>query len=256
MLKQVFLPLAALACVLFAVLEAQAFMPPLQEIKKGLESEYSSLNSYQAEFRLRQDPLLSIRLWKEGPFWRQEWVEEDEETGSPRLLCASIGQGERLLLSYPEYRSVSKPVLWYWPPQGSSWMEHLSVDTSVSSYQFFKDRPALVYGATYGQLRRPQVWLDNERLVPLRLIRGDLELQWFEYVRVGNFWLPKVLGIVFPDAEPLNFDILWRRVNTPIPQEVFSRESFQQAYAPFQFSRDMPRIFRLLFERFPQAFDN
>lgn len=65
-----------------------------------------------------------------------------------RLLTARRGSSERSL----------------------AWLQHLGVDTTVVSFGRQGGRVAFVIGAEPGQKDRPQLWIDKELLVPLRLV--------------------------------------------------------------------------------------
>jgi hypothetical protein len=243
-----------LYCVTLLLLPApgQGFMPAIESVQSALHKQFASLDSYRVDIVPLEDPTLLIRHWQEGGLWRQEWVSHPD-TEQSTLLLAAVGQGRTLNGSFPMYRSIPLPFLSFWHPLSRTWWETYRINTSVMSYQFLDDRPALVIGAEYGQTRIPQLWVDNQRHTPLRLLTPEFDLQWASYHRVGNHWLPKKMIITFPDTDPFSLDIAWRGVNIGLTPDRFSREALFSTYGSRYPLGFFPGPARPLFDRFPQA---
>jgi hypothetical protein len=228
------------------------FTPPFESVRGTVLAQLESLKRYQVDIVPTETPDLLIRHWQDGTFWRQEWIltQSQERTS---LLLAAVGQGDILNASFPAYRSIPLPLLSIWSPATRPWWNAYRIDTGVMNYGFLEDRPSLIIGADYGQTKVPQLWLDNERFTPLRLLLPENDLKWANYQKVGNHWLPGRMIVTFPDTNPYAFTITWRGVNAVLSQELFSREIFLATYGGQHSLNYIPGSIRPFFDRFPQV---
>jgi hypothetical protein len=238
--------------LLLVPMVASGFTPTFESVRSSLHGQLESLKGYQVDAVPEVDSSLLIRHWQEGMLWRQEWI-LNPDTDRTTLLLAAVGQGRTLQASFPDYRSIPLPFLSIWHPLSRSWWDAYRINTKVMNYQFLDDRPCLVIGADYGQTRTPQLWVDNERSTPLRLLVPEFDIQWLNYHRVGNYWLPKTMVVTFPDSGPHKLELAWRGVNNPVTHGPFSKEALLSTYAGQRSLQYVPGSVRPLFDRFPKA---
>jgi hypothetical protein len=245
------LPFLLLLLLLFPTL-GSGFTPSFENVRKALHVQLEGLSRYQVDITPIDTSDLLIRYWQDGPLWRQEWIltHSRERTS---LLLAAIGRGETLNASFPEYRSIPLPFLTFWNPASRPWWDAYRINTSILTYGFLDDRPSLIIGAEYGQTKVPQLWVDNERFTPLRLLLPEFDLKWKNYQKVGNHWLPGAMVVTFPDTDPYAFTITWRGVNAAMSHDRFSRENFLTTYGLQHSLNYIPGSIRPLFDRFPQS---
>jgi hypothetical protein len=229
---------------------ALAFAPTFESVRTSIADQMEGLKDYQADIVPAFDRTLLIRHWQMGQLWRQEWIQDD---GSRRLLVAALGQGGTLSVSFPAYRAMPLPLLWQWRQASRGMADAWRINTAVTSYQFLEDRPCLVFGAEYGQTALPQLWVDNELTVPLRLIVPGLDLRWLGYHKVGNLWLPARMVVLFPDTDAFAFEVNWRSVNAAMAPELFSRDRFLSAFGGQRAISPLPPSIQPLFDRFPKT---
>jgi hypothetical protein len=239
-------------CLLLLLLPgmALAFTPTFESVRTSMAEQMEGLKDYQVDLVPAFDRTLLIRHWQSGQLWRQEWTQDD---GAKRLLVAALGQGGTLSASFPGYRAMPLPLLWQWRQASRSMIETWRINTGVMSYQFLEDRPCLVLGAEYGQTSLPQLWVDNELTVPLRLIVPGIDLRWLSYHKVGNLWLPARLVVLFPDTDAFAFEVNWRSVNAAMAPELFSKDRFLSAYGGQRAISQLPPSIQPLFDRFPKT---
>ncbi len=85
--------------------------------------------------------------------------------------------------------------------RGVEMLRDLGIDTSVVSYGRLDQRIVFIIGATSKEPNKPQLWLDKDLMVPVRLVRYDRSR-----VRVETRWL----GF----ASPLTRPFFPRRIET------------------------------------------
>ena len=244
---------ALLLALLLLPSAGQGFFPETQEVAKQVGKQFSRMQSWQAVLTLARESGLRIHCWRREASWRQEWVSRTNATA--RVVRAALGEGKRLLASYPpayefplpplQFGGMSQPLeIW------RSW----GVETEIKSYQFFAHRPCIVLGARFGNLDRPQVWIDLEEGVPLRMInvRG-LQWIWKDYYRAGNVSLPHVMAIVLPGGERFSLEIIWKGVNTEIPKHLFQVPAFEDKFSRAPSTPLPTQKVQLLWEQLPQA---
>lgn len=59
-----------------------------------------------------------------------------------------------------------------------AWVQKLGVDLSIDTLQRAGSRVAYVFGAKAGEVEKPQIWLDKETLLPMRLIYKEGDKTW------------------------------------------------------------------------------
>jgi len=229
------------------------FFPETDELAQEVEEQLSRMRTWQAVLSVAEETGLRIHCWRREASWRQEWVRHTNGTGS--VMRAALGHGERLLASYPPAFTFPLPPLRL-AGNGDplALWRSLGVESGTKSYQFFSHRPCIVLGARFGNLDRPQVWIDLEEHVPLRLVSASgLQWIWKDYYRAGNVALPHSLAIVLPGGERLSMEIVWKGVNTDIPQALFNVPAFEDKFGRAPSTQLPSRRLRLLWERLPKA---
>jgi len=200
-----------------------AFFPKSGEVAEHVRREMKPLSSFQAILSFPDYPEITCNLWVQGETWRQEFVDASKE--SPRLARVALGTQTALARVFPDQGHAALPWLVIWQFPVSAWIDK-GMDPAVMSYQFLVDRPCLVMGAQDGQLQATQLWIDNERYVPLRVLShkgdGGCDLIWGEWERIGNFWLPHKIWYTIGGQPPLEIHVRWNGVNIPLNKDLFS----------------------------------
>ncbi|RQD66528.1 MAG: hypothetical protein D5R98_02330 [Desulfonatronovibrio sp. MSAO_Bac4] len=206
-----------------------AVLVPEDEIEKILSSNYQGLENFSVVLNF-EDKDLSLRIWKQGPYWRQEWVALGN--GNNEVAGVAVGEKKTVLSSkgidsvYPPLLSLLFRDFFWWKNQG--------VDSTLQSYHFFHGRPALSVGVTAFDDYSPSLWLDNEDDVIIRMILSDndifLDLSWFEYKNIGNYKLPHRLIITSGQLE-FSCTIEWRDINSPYDPSLFSPQALDESFS-------------------------
>jgi hypothetical protein len=233
---------------------AHAHFPETKEVAKRLKGNYSELDSWQVNLELNGTSQHGIRCWRKGDLWRQEWVAPTEN--GTRVARAVVGRGQRIEAVSPASPSAPYPPLrlsWLKAPK-EAW-QRMSIRDGVKSYQFLEDRPCIVVGAKYGDLRSSQVWIDLERRVPLRLVApSGITWRWSEYYSLGNHLLPTRLRIEFPQGRSFSFDLQWQQVATDVGRSQFTGSALREGVL----RGDMPEMenqrMRFLWENLPRGY--
>lgn len=231
-----------------------AFFPSIEDVEARLRKATGQVQSLQAVFTFPdQDPSVQLRVWQSSDMWRQEWVVEEEET--PLLRAAAIGQGQKLLASFPRGAGFTVPPFWFWKqPDPYIWWSRLGIEPGVMSYQFLEGRPCLVLGAVYGQADTPQMWIDTELFVPLRVrSRQGYQLDWLEYRTVANHDLPHRTRMANLQWNATSALIQWKGVNTSHPANLYDVDTFNRRFSGVQDDDQLPLLFFRLREMLPNA---
>jgi hypothetical protein len=208
-----------------------AFFPQPGEVAERVRKEMKPLSSFQAILSFPDYPEITCNLWVQGETWRQEFVDASGE--SPRLARVALGTHTSLVRAFPDQGRAALPWLVIWQFPVSTWTDK-GMDPAVMSYQFLLDRPSLVMGAKDGELQATQLWIDNERHVPLRAMwqkgYGGCDLIWDEWARIGNFWLPHRIWYAADGQHPLEIRVRWNGVNVPLNKDLFSPRIMDQQF--------------------------
>ncbi|MGM0425194.1 MAG: hypothetical protein ACQEQX_09795 [Thermodesulfobacteriota bacterium] len=190
-----------------------------------MSDRLANLHSYLAVVSFSPAAELELAYWQQGQNWRQEWSLVKE---NPILLGAAVGQKDGLLAAYPGREAVSLPLFQLWlRPDGDSGWQKLGLDLEQKGYAFQGDLPCQVVGGS--EEDSAQLWLDVQKNLPRRLILpSGLQLDWLQYKNVGNFPLPHQVRIQSKSFH-LEGEIVWRAVNTPLPQHLFLQDSLPEA---------------------------
>jgi len=235
---------------------SSAFFPDIPEVSKNMEDRYASIDSLKADISLRDNSTLRIRIWRKDNKWRQEWI--SKKGNSSELVQAAIGRERRLLASFPEKSSFPLSLLHFWyPGHPSKFWQNLGINKEKKSYQFLGKNPCLVIGAEYKEMDRPQLWLHKEKYFPLQVINWEkIKWRWKEYAAVGNYFLPHVLQIYFPEGKNIKMDIAWKGINSGIPERLFDVQKFREKYsgAVSSIKNSEYKKFDYLHQEIPQAF--
>lgn len=208
-----------------------AFFPEPGEVAVSVSKEMNPLSSFQAILSFPEYPEVTCNLWVKGDAWRQEFVETIQ--GKPMLVRVAIGSRTSLARVFPHQDRVALPGLVVWQLPFKNWLD-MGMNPSIMSYQFLIDRPCLVVGAEDGQILATQFWMDNERHIPVRVIRqqGDrgCDLIWDAWSRIGNFWLPHTLWRSVNGQDPLEVRIRWNGVNVALKDDLFSSSAMDRNF--------------------------
>lgn len=207
---------------------AETFVPEA-EIEKKFNSNYQGLENFSAVLNFdHQD--LSLRIWTQGQYWRQEWVALKH--GNNEIAGVAVGEGKSILASVG-MESVYPPLLTLLF-RDFLWWKGRGVDSTLQGYHFFHGRPGLSVGVTAFDDYSPSLWLDNEDDVIIRMIFSDndmfLDLGWLEYKNVGNYKLPHRMIIDSPQLE-LSCTIEWRDINSPHDPSLFSPQLLNESFS-------------------------
>jgi hypothetical protein len=226
---------------------------PAQAKDKDLEglinNRLVSLRSYLAVVSFRPAFELELAFWQQDEYWRQEWILDQENSS---LLWAAVGWENTLLAAYPHQEKISLPLLklWHRPKAALGW-EEAGVDLQSRDYAFQGDLPCQVLGGS--ELGAAQLWLDVQQDLPRRLILpSGLQLDWLQYQNVGNFPLPHQVRIQSKGLY-LEGKILWKSVNTPLPQNLFLQDSVPKALETDRSSQAARQLLQRLQSALPKV---
>jgi len=103
-----------------------------------------------------------------------------------KLARADTGTNEILALTYDLYAQAAT--------RSEAIMRRLGVDLAVFHEGTWRTVPVYVIGAARGDTTSKQLWVDRERLLPMRLIensrQGHADVRFNDYMRVGSGWVP------------------------------------------------------------------
>lgn len=220
--------LTLLLCAVFNS-PAQANTISREKLADRLDSNYQAISSYLLVLTFDKGDL-SLRIWHQSGLWRQEWV---KVSGSREdVVAAAVGQGRFPVVSVGI--DVPGPPIAMVLFEGLSWWEDAGLDFDSWSYHFFHGRPALALGMDARQNSGPYLWMDNEDMVPLRMVFPEndtgLELGWIEHGNVGNHKLPRKLIISGNDFEMV-CNLEWRGINSVYEDKLFSPEDFEKSFS-------------------------
>lgn len=121
---------------------------------------------------------------------------------------------------------------------------HLGVDVSISSLGRFKEKIAYVLGARYPDESVPQIWIEKDTFLPIRLlifgsdthnhpvVLAPLDVTYLNWKKVGRIWYP--MRIEFYQT-----NILLREIHVDsikgadsFPEDLFDITHLKSIYAP------------------------
>lgn len=200
-----------------------------EKLINRIDSNYSGINSYLLVVKFDEDDL-SLRIWQQSEQWRQEWVMDSGQNQD--VIAVAVGQGRFPLLSFG-HDDTGPPVTMVLF-EDAAWWEEAGLDFELQSYHFFHGRPALAVGMSVPGDPEPYLWMDNEDMVPLRMVFSEkgksFELGWLEYRNVGNYKLPHKLIISSNDFEMI-CSLEWRGINSLYEDQLFSPEDLDQFFS-------------------------
>jgi hypothetical protein len=222
--------LVLLLCLFFVPEAVSAYYPDTTEIAAKLKRQYRSLDSFQAVINFEEDSSLELRIWQQGQRWRQEWIKKSAQKKG--VIAAAIGSRDNVIVKYPTRNSFPEPIFHFWQRQEPlKWWQKMGVKTKIKSYQFLNHRPCIVLGAKYNESEQPQVWIDNEEMVPLSIRTGrNTEWQWSKYQNLGNFLLPQKGKVISGQGNTFSFKIDWRAINRDMSPVLFRRRAFEEKF--------------------------
>lgn len=225
----IFIAFQAILILLLLPLSAGASFPEMEEIAEKVRDNYEDLSSWQVDLELENGSPSRIHCWRKDDLWRQEWTLDQD--GSYQMLRAAVGSGQSM-------ESVCPPAVLGLPlpPLHLDWIDDplprwqkMDLEAERMSYQFLGERPCVVVGAKHEELGKPQVWIDIEHHVPLKLVNQQgVRWQWKDYYNLGNYPLPSVMRIEFPEKEEFQFHLDWRRVGTQIDPSFFEPRALRE----------------------------
>ncbi|MEM1026008.1 MAG: hypothetical protein AAGD10_06920 [Myxococcota bacterium] len=151
------------------------------KLRHPLERGFAIGTGYFTEVRLGPDEVL-VELVRDGRRWSHR---VGEAAGAP----APHPQDLWLALVTHDARDPGGR-------RGLAFLSHHGIDASIVSLGRQQRRPVYIIGAPAGQLDVPQLWLDKELLVPVRLVMRSSE--GTREIRLLGFHGP-VTGPFFPE---------------------------------------------------------
>lgn len=228
MQKVISLLVLVLSGVFFSFPAHGAIMAPDVAAEK-IAANFSGINSYSVVIDF-DDQNMSLRIWQQSGFWRQEWV--DDSSGQEKVAAVAVGKEDASTLSYGVSRAA--PPLTSIIFKNIAWWEEKGLQPQQQSYHFFHGRPALVMGLSRAEDPKPHLWIDNENMVILRMVFSDMktlhDLAWLEYRNVGNYKLPHKLVIDSGDFG-MTCNIVWRDINSEYSRELFSPDILRKSFS-------------------------
>ncbi len=216
-----------LAAISFSLPAEGAMISPDDTAEK-IAANHSGINSYSVVIDFDEQDL-SLRIWQQSGFWRQEWVRD--ASGKEKVAAVAVGKGASPVLSYGV--SQAAPPLISIILKNMAWWEERGLQPQRQSYHFFHGRPALVMGMSKAEDPKPHLWIDNEDMVVLRTVFSDTQrihdLAWLEYRNVGNYKLPHKVIISSGDFD-MTCNIEWRDINSEYSPDLFSPDILRQAF--------------------------
>ena len=111
-------------------------------------------------------------------------------------------------------------------------LSNLGIDISVSSLGKFDGRIALVIGAEYPDSTVPQVWLDKESFLPLRIMildtkspysgqRSFLEIRYANWQRIGKISYPMQIEFIQDGATVRAIKVDSYKINPSFSKDLF-----------------------------------
>jgi len=111
-------------------------------------------------------------------------------------------------------------------------LSNLGIDISVSSLGKFDGRLALVIGAEFPDASVPQVWLDKESFLPLRILifgtkspynagRGFLEIRYTNWQRIGKISYPMKIEFIQDGATVRAIEVDSYKINPSFSKDLF-----------------------------------
>ncbi len=198
------------------------------ELVERLDNNYSGINSYLLVVTF-DNPNISLRIWQKSENWRQEWVMDSGQ--GQEVVAVAVGQGDTVLLALGN--DLASPPVTRILFENSTWWSKAGLDFGVQSYHFFHGRPALALGMKMAEDPEPHLWIDNEHLVPLRMVFSEQgaksDLGWLEYRNIGNYNLPHKLIIANRNAE-IDCYLEWKGINTQYDDLLFSRDELERSF--------------------------
>jgi len=215
-------------CV-FSASPALGNIIPRADLTSRLDSNHQGINSYSVVVDLDGYDT-SLRIWQHAENWRQEWVSDSAD--GQEVVAVAVGQGRFDLLSFGFDRSgppITRIIF-----ENSAWWNKAGLDFDRQSYHFFHGRPVLALGMAVTGNTGPQLWVDNEDMVPLRMVFSEnqtgLDLGWLEYKNIGNYRLPHKLIISGPGVK-MTCNLEWRGINSRYGENLFSRQYLEQTFS-------------------------
>lgn len=109
-------------------------------------------------------------------------------------------------------------------------------DLSIVRTDTWQDRTVYVVGATAGDLRTPQFWVDAERMVFVRLLRptgpseeSTQDVRFDEYRPLANAWISPVVRFLVDDTEVMREEYFDIEADPSIPEGLFDPGRWAEA---------------------------
>jgi len=242
--KKIGILFVAILILLLGFGYAGAFFPNVNKVSEKIEKRYGSIDSLMAEISFSGNSTSRIHVWRQSGKWRQEWISKNGN--SSEIVQAAIGDGRKLLATFPEKSSFPLSVFHFWyPGDAYKFWQLLGINSEIMSYQFLEKTPCLVVGAEYQDLNSPQLWLHKDKYFPLLVINWKkIKWNWQEYAELGNYYLPHKVEIAFPEGKEIEMDIKWKGINTKIPKHLFDPSHFRE-----KFSRAVSSMYKSEYEK-------
>lgn len=249
--------LLLVSLIMAPAVPAGAFFPSLSSLSAKIESQSQRLRSYQVRWHVQTDETAAnatsrVSMVQSGLAWYQEWATR-LNGGKGKVIAACLGRETDIMAAYPaDTSSFPMPPLFYWhAPDLSVLGAELGADLTRKRYAFFRGRPCLVLGA----LGAGQIWLDNERQVPVRLVSGPKSwtLEFSRYTQLQGLWIPRALRVVFSNGTAVHGELKWGAPNSPRIRSVLNSETFRQRFNGFAPPKDTDDTLELFRRDFSQA---
>ncbi|MFO7728768.1 MAG: hypothetical protein R6X11_10625 [Desulfonatronovibrio sp.] len=213
----------------FFSLAAQGAITAPADVAEKITANYIGIKSYSVVINF-DDQDLSLRIWQQSGFWRQEWV--SDSSGREKVSAVAVGKEGSSILSYGVSQAAAPLTSIIFKKM--AWWENRGLQPQQQSYHFFHGRPSLVMGMAGAEDPKPHLWIDNEDMVILRMVFSDMkklhDLAWLEYRNVGNYKLPHKLVIDSEDFD-MTCNVEWRDINSEYSRELFSPDILRQSFS-------------------------
>ncbi len=171
---------------------------------------YDSMNGFRAEMKL--------------PSGEKIFVDDGQSTITVlnnRIIAEGTSHGSLLQLFFSRRT----------PDEIHQALKRVGINSSIVSLGRLSGRVVIIIGAMSGDLGQPQLWVDKERLLPLRIIgpdhlyrNGSFVVQDFsDHFQVDGFlWFPRIFRNFSGNTLVRISSVLQARINTSMLPEQFS----------------------------------
>lgn len=252
--------LLLISIIMAPAIPAGAFFPSFDTLEAQTQAQSQRLHSYQAIWLPQlsegasnatlETGRIRVTTVQSGLIWYQEWASKEDQAA--KVISAALGRETDLMASYPSVSSFPMPVLYYWHLAPlSDLAEQLGTDTSKMRFAFFANRPCLVLG----DKNSGQIWLDNERNVPVRLVSEPQgwTLEFSRYNLLEGIWVPRELSVHFSNGQKMSGEIKWGAPNSAQARSILSTNMFQQRFGGFAPPQETSRPLDLFRDDFSKA---